>query len=118
VTQFLNGLAQAAPGGGGSPLTQFVPLIAIFAIFYFLVLRPQSKKAKDHQKMLSELKKGDDVSTQGGIIGRITGIKDNEVTLQVQEGVRVRFLRSAITGVYTGDAPKSDKSDKSEAKAS
>ena len=63
-------------------MTQFVPLIAIFAIFYFLVLRPQSKKAKDHQKMLSELKKGDDVSTQGGIIGRITGIKDNEVTLQ------------------------------------
>jgi preprotein translocase subunit YajC len=118
VTQFLNGLAQAAPGGGGSPLTQFVPLIAIFAIFYFLVLRPQSKKAKDHQKMLSELKKGDDVATQGGIIGRITGIKDNEVTLQVQEGVRVRFLRSAITGVYTGDAPKSDKSDKTDAKAS
>jgi preprotein translocase subunit YajC len=118
VTQFLNGLAQAAPGGGGSPLTQFVPLIAIFAIFYFLVLRPQSKKAKDHQKMLSELKKGDDVSTQGGIIGRITGIKDNEVTLQVQEGVRLRFLRSAITGVYTGDAPKSEKSEKSESKAS
>ncbi len=79
------------PVGGSSPLTQFVPLIAIFAIFYFLVLRPQSKKAKDHQKMLSELKKGDDVATQGGIIGRITGIKDNEVTLQVQEGVRVRF---------------------------
>ena len=115
MTQFLNGLAQSAPAAGGSPLTQFVPLIAIFAIFYFLVLRPQSKKAKDHQKMLSELKKGDDVSTQGGVIGRITGIKDNEVTLQVQEGVRLRFLRSAITGAYTGDAPKSDKT---EAKAS
>ncbi|HLK90758.1 MAG TPA: preprotein translocase subunit YajC [Polyangia bacterium] len=115
MTQFLNGLAQAAPaGGGGSPLTQFVPLIAIFAIFYFLVLRPQSKKAKEHQKMLSELKKGDDVATQGGVIGKITGIKDNEVTLQVQEGVRIRFLRSAITGVYTGDAP----APKTEAKAS
>ena len=101
-------------------MTQFVPLIAIFAIFYFLVLRPQSKKAKDHQKMLSELQQGAVVATQGGIIGKITGIKDNEITLQVQEGVRVRFLRSAITGVYTGDAPapKSDKSDKSEAKAS
>jgi preprotein translocase subunit YajC len=68
--------------------------------------------------MLSELKKGDDVSTQGGIIGKITGLKDNEVTLQVQEGVRIRFLRSAITGVYSGDAPKTDKSEKSEAKAS
>ena len=91
----------------------FLPMIAIVGIFYFLVLRPQSKKAKDHQKMLSELKKGDDVSTQGGVIGRITGLKDNEVTLQVQEGVRIRFLRSAITGVYTGDQPP-----KTEAKAS
>jgi preprotein translocase subunit YajC len=113
VTQFLNGLAQSAPGGGSSPLTQFVPLIAIFGIFYFLVLRPQSKKAKDHQKMLSELKKGDDVTTQGGIIGKITGIKDNEVTLQVQEGVRLRVLRSAVNGVYNPDAAP-----KTEAKAS
>ena len=96
------------------PVVWFVPLIAIFAIFYFLVLRPQSKKAKDHQKMLSELQQGAVVATQGGIIGKITGIKDNEVTLQVQEGVRVRFLRSAITGVYTGDAP----APKSESKAS
>jgi preprotein translocase subunit YajC len=89
----------------------FLPMIAIVGIFYFLVLRPQSKKAKEHQKMLSELKKGDDVSTQGGIIGKITGIKDNEVTLQVQEGVRVRFLRSAITGVYTGATPAAPKAD-------
>ncbi len=100
--------------------TPFVPMVIIVGIFYFLLIRPKSKKPKDHQKMLSELKKGDDVSTQGGIIGKITGIKDNEVTLQVQEGVRIRFLRSAITGVYTGDAPapKTEKSDKTEAKAS
>ena len=114
MTQFLNGLAQSAPGGGSSPVMQFVPLIAIFGIFYFLVLRPQSKKAKDLQKMLSELKKGDDVATQGGIIGKITGIKDNEVTLQVQEGVRIRVLRSAVTGVYNGNAA----APKAEAKAS
>ena len=86
-------------------------MIAIIGIFYFLVLRPQSKKAKEHQKMLSELKKGDDVSTQGGIIGKITGIKDNEVTLQVQEGVRIRVLRSAVTGVYTGATPATPKAD-------
>jgi preprotein translocase subunit YajC len=88
---------------------QFLPLIAIFAIFYFLVLRPQSRKAREHQKMLSELKKGDDVVTQGGIIGKITGIKDGgEITLQVQEGVRLRVLRSAITSVYsqTASGPK------------
>jgi preprotein translocase subunit YajC len=70
----------------------------IFAVFYLLVIRPQSKKAKLQQQMLADLKKGDDVVTQGGIIGRITGLKDDEVTLQVQEGVRLRMLRSAITG--------------------
>jgi preprotein translocase subunit YajC len=113
VTQFLNGFAQAAPQGG-SPLMQFVPLIAIFAIFYFLVLRPQSRKAKEHQKMLSELKKGDDVVTQGGVIGKITGMKDTEITLQVQEGVRLRVLRSAITGAYNPAAA----APKAEAKAS
>ena len=108
MTQLFNLFAQAAPQGG-SPLMQFLPLIAIFAIFYFLVLRPQSRKAREHQKMLSELKKGDDVVTQGGIIGKITGIKDGgEITLQVQEGVRLRVLRSAITSVYsqTASAPK------------
>ena len=91
----------------------------MFGIFYFLVIRPQSKKAKEHQKMLSELKKGDDVVTQGGIIGKITGIKDNELTLQVQEGVRVRVLRSAVTGLYPGADGAGRKSEtKSEAKAS
>jgi preprotein translocase subunit YajC len=93
-------LAQAAAQGGGSPLTQFVPLIAIFAIFYFLVLRPQSKKAKEHQAMLADLKKGDEVVTQGGIIGKISGITDAELTLQVQEGVRIRVTRASVTGRY------------------
>jgi len=77
---------------------ELLPIAMIFAVFYLLVIRPQSKKAKQLQHMLAELKKGDDVVTQGGIIGRITGIKDDEVTLQVQEGVRLRILRSAITG--------------------
>src|SRR3978361_1059096 len=91
-------MAQAAGGGAGGGIMQIAPLILIFGVFYLLVIRPQSKKAKVHQQMLSELKKGDDVITQGGIIGRITGIKDDEVTLQVQEGVRLRILRSAVTG--------------------
>ena len=119
MTQFLNGLAQAAPAGGGGFLgNPIFMILAMFAIMYFLVLRPQSKKAKEHQKMLSELKKGDEVATQGGIIGKITGMKDNEVTLQLQEGVRVRVLRSSVTGAYPGAtaAPKTET--KSEAKAS
>jgi preprotein translocase subunit YajC len=100
-------------GGGGGGIMQLAPLILIFGVFYLLVIRPQSKKAKLHQQMLTELKKGDDVITQGGIIGRITGIKDDEVTLQVQEGVRLRILRSAITGPKkaaekSADAPKGD----------
>ena len=114
MTQYLIGLAQAGSSGPGGAFTQFVPLIAIFAIFYFLVLRPQSKKAKEHQQMLTELKKGDEVVTQGGIIGKISGITDNELTLQVQEGVRVRVLRSAVQGRYT---PTADKP-KAESKAS
>jgi len=119
VTQFLNSLAQAAPSGGGSSSPLGNPLIMVvlmFAVMYFLVLRPQSKKAKEHQKMLSELKKGDDVVTQGGIIGKISGLKDGEITLQVQEGVRLRIQRSAITGIYNPNA--ATPAPKTEAKAS
>ena len=121
MTQFLNGLAQTAPASGGAASFLGNPMfmiLAMFGIMYFLVIRPQSKKAKEHQKMLSELKKGDEVATQGGIIGKITGMKDNEVTLQLQEGVRVRVLRSSVTGAYPGAtaAPKTET--KSEAKAS
>jgi len=122
VTQFLNGLAQTAPAAGGGPGgilgSPMFMILAMVAIMYFLVIRPQSKKAKEHQKMLSELKKGDDVSTQGGLIGKITGMKDTEVTLQLQEGVRVRVLRSAVTGVYTGGSSAAKSETKSEAKAS
>ena len=107
MNSFLVNIAEAASGPGGA-LTQFVPLIAIFAIFYFLVLRPQSKKAKETQKMLSELKKGDEVITQGGIIGKISGLADGELTLQVQEGVRIRVTRAAVTGRYAPAAAKAE----------
>jgi preprotein translocase subunit YajC len=121
VTQFLNVLAQAAApaGGGGSLLANPIFMFAAMgAIMYFLVIRPQSKKAKETQRMLSELKKGDDVITSGGIIGKISGMKDNELTLQLQEGVRVRVVRSHVTGLYTGSTPAAKSDAKSEAKAS
>ena len=73
-------------------------MLLIFAVMYFIIIRPQSKRAKETQRMLSELKKGDEVVTTGGLIGRISGLKDNEITLQVQEGVRLRVQRSAVTG--------------------
>lgn len=87
-----------------------VPMLLIFGVMYLLVIRPQSKRAKETQRMLSELKKGDEVVTTGGVIGRISGIKDTEITLQVQEGVRIRIQRSAVTGrLKTGsDSPKSE----------
>jgi preprotein translocase subunit YajC len=117
VTQLLTGIAQTAnPGGGG--FMGILPLVLMFAVLYFLILRPQSKKAKEHQKMLAELKKGDLVVTSGGIIGTITGIKDGEVTLQVQEGVRLRVQRSAVSGLYAPAAPKAESTPKTEAKAS
>ena len=104
MNHFLVNLAQAASPGGSNPMMQFVPLVAIF---YFLVLRPQSRKAKEHQAMLADLKKGDEVVTQGGIIGKISGITDAELTLQVQEGVRLRVTRASVQGRY-GAAAKTE----------
>jgi preprotein translocase subunit YajC len=80
---------------------QFAPLILIFGVFYLLVIRPQQKKSKLHAAMINELKAGDVVVTQGGIIGKITGSKDIEVTVEISQGVRIRVLRSAITNKHT-----------------
>lgn len=108
MTSPLFTLAQAAAAPGGSALMQFAPLILIFGVFYLLVIRPQQKKSKQHQELLTQLKAGDSVLTQGGMIGKITGIKDNEFTLEVQQGVRIKVVRSHITGKYPGEAPKAD----------
>ena len=89
--------AAAAPAGMAS-LAQFVPLILIFVVFYFLLIRPQQKKAKEHQNYLANLKKGDKVITGGGIYGQIAGITDNVVTLEIAENVRIKVSRSAIGG--------------------
>jgi preprotein translocase subunit YajC len=117
VTNILLGLLQQAPAaGGGSPLAgMLIPMMLVFGVMYFLVMRPQMKKQKETQKMLSELKAGDEVVTTGGLLGRISGIKDEVVTLQVQDGVRLRILRSAIAGRYE---KKSGEPSKADAKAS
>jgi len=102
---------QGPAGGIGGML---LPMALIFVVFYFILIRPQSKRAKETQKMLAELKKGDEVVTSGGIIGRVSGVKDTEITLQVQEGVRLRIQRSAVTGRLKA----ASESSKTEAKAS
>jgi len=98
----------------GCRQTDMMLLPIIFLVFYLLLIRPQQKRAKEAQKMLNELKKGDEVVTSSGIIGRISGVKDNEIILQVQEGVRIRMQKSAVTGRLK---PSSEPS-KNEAKAS
>ena len=89
-------------------LGQFVPLILIFAIMYFLLIRPQQKKLKDHQKMVEGLSRGDQVVTQGGLIGKVTKVKDNnEIEVEVADGVKVRVVQSTITNVINRTEPAS-----------
>ncbi len=98
-------LMGGAPGGqGGNPLMQMLPLLLIIPIFYLFLIRPQQKKQKEHAKMLTELKRGDKVVTNSGIIGTIWGIneKDNFIVLKVGEETKIEFLRSAIAGKMEG----------------
>ena len=85
----------AAPSGG---IMSFIPLILIFVIFYFLLIRPQQKKAKEHQGYLANLKKGDNIVTSGGLHGLITGLTDTVVTLEIAENIRVKVSRQHILG--------------------
>lgn len=84
--------ATAAQGGFGS----LIPLVLIFVIFYFLLLRPQIKRAKEHKKMTESLAKGDEVVTTGGMLGRIAKLDDSFITLEIAEGVSVKVQRSAV----------------------
>lgn len=102
--------AQAAAGGSDatSALTSFMPLILIFGIMYFILIRPQQKKAKEHKAMVEAVRRGDQVLTQGGILGRVTKVKeDGEVEVEIAEGVRVRVIRSTISQVISKTEPAS-----------
>ncbi|MFP4087727.1 MAG: preprotein translocase subunit YajC [Desulfobacteraceae bacterium] len=90
-------------GGEGGGFGAFIPLILMFAIFYFLLIRPQQKKAKQHKQLLSSLKKGDRIVSSGGLHGLITGIADDVVTVEIAPKVRVKISRGSISGV-TGKA--------------
>lgn len=96
--------ATAAPGGAAA-FAQFVPLILVFAIMYFLILRPQQKKMSQHRAMVAALKKGDQVITQGGLIGKVVGVRDDELDVELAQGVRVRVVRSSIAQVVNRTAP-------------
>ena len=93
------GTGGAGGGGQGSGFSAFVPLILMFAIFYFLLIRPQQKKAKQHRELLSSLKKGDRVVSNGGLHGVITGLSDDIVTMEIAPKVRVKVSRGSVAGV-------------------
>lgn len=93
---------QAASGQGGQ-IMAFLPLILLFAVFYFLLIRPQQKKAKTHKQFMENLKKGDRVVTSGGLYGTITGVTDDAVTIEVAEKVRVKILKGAVADYAKGE---------------
>jgi len=103
----------ATTSASESSLTSFVPLVLIFAVFYFLIVRPQSKKMKEHQALLNNLKVSNQVITSGGIVGVVTDVieKENQLEVEIAEGVRVKILKN-----YVADLVKKDEGKKSEVK--
>ena len=100
----------AAGGAAGGALFQFLPLILIFAIMYFLLIRPQQKKLKQHQQMVAALRRGDQVVTQGGIIGKVSKVTEgqNEIELEIAQNVKVRVIRSTIATVLNKTEPTAE----------
>jgi preprotein translocase subunit YajC len=97
----LTGVAYAmggAPGGGSGGLMGLLPILLMFVIFYFLLIRPQQKQARKHQDFINNLKVGDRVVTTGGLHGEVKGLTETTVTLEVAEKVRVKVTRSAVSG--------------------
>ncbi len=102
----LMSMVQAAPAGGPGGVSAFLiqmfPLIAIFFIFYLLWIRPQQRRVKDHQASITAVKKGDEIVTGGGVRGRVTKVAEDEVEVEIAQGVRVRVVKSTISNVLTG----------------
>jgi len=95
-------MSSPAGGEGGNPLLSFLPIILMFGVFYFLLIRPQTKRQKDAEKMRSEVKKGDHVITTGGIHGTVEGVKDNDILLiKTATDTKLHVGRSAVTTVKT-----------------
>lgn len=94
-----NAFAQEQAQAQSNPIMQFLPLVVVFVIFYFMMIRPQKKKFEEEQALLKSLAKGDEVYTKSGIIGTIHGISDKVVDLEVQNGVRFKILKSQIAGL-------------------
>ena len=100
--------AHAQVGGGQSdPTFSFIMLIALFAVFYFVLIRPQSKRQKEHKAMVASLSKGDEVVTNGGLLGKITNVGDSFVTIEIADGLQVRIQRLSIAALMPKGTIKS-----------
>ena len=106
---FTNSIAYAMSQGGGGEaaggFSAFIPLILMFVIFYFLLIRPQQKKTKEHREMVSNLKKGDRIVTSGGLHGRITGVSDQTLTVEIADKVRVKVNRANVGALSQSMTP-------------
>lgn len=100
-----NAYAQDAASSGG--LMSFLPLIVIFAVFYFMLIRPQMKRSKEHRQLVSNLSKGDEVITNGGLLGRITEVSDSFVTLELADNIQIKLQRQAVASVMPKGTMKS-----------
>jgi preprotein translocase subunit YajC len=100
--------AQAqAPGGAQSPLLQFLPLVLIFVVFYFLLIRPQTKRAKEHKEMVAAIDVGAEVVTNGGILGKVTEVSEQFLTIEIAAGVNIKLQRQAVAQVLPKGTLKS-----------
>ncbi len=96
--------AQAA-GGSGDFIFQILPFLLIFVIMYFLIIRPQQKRVKDHRELVSALRRGDTVVTAGGLIGKVTRVDESELQVEIAQGMKVKVVRSTITEVRSKSEP-------------
>ena len=101
--------AQAAGGGAGDMMTALLPFALIFVIMYFLILRPQQKRVKDHAEMVKNVRRGDTIVTSGGLVGKVTKVvDDDQVEMEISDGVRIRQMRQMIADVRAKGEPVKD----------
>ena len=101
--------AQAAAGGGGNMLLNLMPFILIFVIMYFLIIRPQRQQVKKHAELVANVRRGDTIVSNGGLVGKVTSATDeNEVTVEIADGVRVKLMRKSIADVRSKGEPAGD----------
>ena len=121
MSDFVFYLLMAAPPADGpapNPIVTFLPFIAIIAIFYFLIIRPQSRKQKETQKMLSALKKGEKIVTVGGIHGTIQTVREHSIVVKVDANTKIEFSRSAVSTIVSPGSEKEDRAEEKEAEDS